>query len=79
LTDLGMAVASQNVSVVAHILFRFLADLLRLIALSVRRGRSLPMDRGFRGGWLRPPMVAPLAWPFQNDTALHARIGARFA
>jgi hypothetical protein len=35
------------VSVIAHILFRFLADLLRLIALSVRRGRSLEAENLF--------------------------------
>jgi putative transposase len=32
---------------VAHILFRFLADLLRLIALSVRRGHSLKAENLF--------------------------------
>jgi putative transposase len=32
---------------VAHILFRFLADLLRLIALSVRRGCSLEAENLF--------------------------------
>jgi hypothetical protein len=32
---------------VAHVLFRLLADLLRLIALSVRRGRSLEAENLF--------------------------------
>src|ERR1700675_3290705 len=37
----------QDVIAVAHILFRFLSDLLRLIVLSVRRGRSLEAENLF--------------------------------
>ena len=37
----------QDVIAVAHILFRLLADLLRLLALSVRRGRSLEAENLF--------------------------------
>ena len=37
----------QDVIAVAHILFRFLADFLRLIALSVRREHSLEAENLF--------------------------------
>jgi hypothetical protein len=47
LTDLGMAVHDQQLIALDRLLLRFLAILVRLIVLSVRRGRSLKAESLF--------------------------------